>query len=134
MNVRDGREGPPLPLPQRYVGRTDTTPFFSVFVAPDGLSVAEVRITNHLCLGALTSFVAQLAPHVAPIRIGPDGRPRFDARDVPWAFGKFDIEGVFLDGDVADTSAEQAFGRPIHRPLAWSLQRKLDGNGHRPRF
>lgn len=110
VNVGDAREGPPLPLPERYVGHTASTPFFSILVAPDGLSIAEVRMTNHSCLGALTSFVAPLEPDVAPIRPGPDGRPRFDARDIAWAFGTFDIEGVFLDADAVETTAEQALG------------------------
>jgi hypothetical protein len=71
---------------------------------------ADARSGDHSCLGALTSFVAPLAPDVAPIQPGPDGRPRFDARDIPWQFGTFDIEGVLLDADAVDNSAEQALG------------------------
>jgi hypothetical protein len=110
VSVDDAREGAPLPIPERYVGRTSSTPFFSVLVSPDGLYVAEVRMTNHNCLGALTSFIAALEPDVAPIQPGLDGRPRFDARSIPWQFGTFDIEGVFLDADAVDNSAEQALG------------------------
>jgi hypothetical protein len=108
--VDDAREGPALPIPERYVGRTDTTPFFSVVIAPDGRSVAEVRMTNHLCNGQLTSFIAPLAPEVAPILPGPDGLLRFDARDIVWQFGTFDIEGVLFDADALDNTAEQALG------------------------
>jgi hypothetical protein len=110
VTVSAAREGPALPIPDRYVGNTDSTLFFSVLVAPDGRSVAEVRITNHSCLGALTSFIARLQPSVAPVRPGPDGRPRFDARGIPLAFGTFDIEGVFLDADNVGVSTEQALG------------------------
>jgi hypothetical protein len=110
VTVGAAREGPPLPIPERYVGRTDSTPFFSIVVAPDGLSVAEVRMTNHLCLGALTSFAVALAPDVAPILTGADGRPRFDARGIPFPFGTFDIEGALFDADGVDGNAEQALG------------------------
>ena len=108
--VDDAREGPALPIPERYVGRTDTTPFFSLVIAPDGLSVAEVRMTNHLCNGQLTSFIAPLTPDVVPILPGPDGLLRFDARDIQWQFGTFDIEGVLFDADALDNTAEQALG------------------------
>jgi hypothetical protein len=110
VTVGAAREGPPLPIPERYVGRTDSTPFFSIVVAPDGLSVAEVRIVNHLCLGALTSFVVTPGPDVLPIFSGPDGRPRFDGRNIPFPFGTFDIEGALLDADGVDGTAEQALG------------------------
>ena len=94
-----------------YAGRTSSTPFFSFTVSADGLYVAEVRVTNHSCLGALTSFTALLAPDVAPISTGSDGRRRFEARDISIPNNRtFDIVGVLFDADAADHTAEQGVG------------------------
>ena len=94
-----------------YAGRTSSTPFFSFTVSADGLSISEVRMTNHSCLGALTSFAAPLAPGVAPIQTGPDGRQRFEAKDISIPNSRtFDIVGVLFDADAADHSNEQAVG------------------------
>jgi hypothetical protein len=95
-----------------YVGRTLSTPFFSITVSSDGLSVSEVRMTNHSCLGALTTFAAALAPGVAPIQTDSVGRRRFAAQGIPIPPNDrtLDIVGVLLDADGADGTDEQAVG------------------------
>jgi hypothetical protein len=111
--VGDAREGPPIPAPDRYTGRLGSSPFFSFTTSADGLYVAEVRVTNHSCLGALTSFVVPLGPEKAPIQIGPDGRRRFDVRNVPIPPGNtstLDFEGVLMDADGVGNTAEHALG------------------------